>query len=84
MAVLAEATKEKTFSREMKIGLFIPCYIDLIYPEAGVASQPEPWTFLSMLRPLPNGGFASRPPVLLRFTIFLLAWACLRPQWRCN
>ena len=38
MAVLAQTTKDKTFSREMKIGLFIPCYIDMIYPEVGIAT----------------------------------------------
>ena len=38
MAVLAQTTKDKTFSREMKIGLFVPCYIDIIYPEVGIAT----------------------------------------------
>ena len=38
MAVLAQATKDKTFSRDMKIGLFIPCYIDMVYPEVGIAT----------------------------------------------
>jgi len=35
---LTEATNDKAFSRDMKIGLFIPCYIDMIYPEVGIAT----------------------------------------------
>jgi L-lactate dehydrogenase complex protein LldE len=38
MATLSEATNGKAFSRDMKIGLFIPCYIDMIYPEVGIAT----------------------------------------------
>ena len=38
MVVSAQATEDRRFSREMKIGLFIPCYIDMIYPEVGIAT----------------------------------------------
>jgi hypothetical protein len=38
MATLTEALNAKAFSRDMKIGLFIPCYIDMVYPEVGIAT----------------------------------------------
>ena len=38
MATQTEATRQGTSPENMRIGLFIPCYIDLIYPEVGVAT----------------------------------------------
>ena len=38
MAAQSQATNPGTFYRSMKIGLFIPCYIDMIYPEVGMAT----------------------------------------------
>jgi L-lactate dehydrogenase complex protein LldE len=38
VATLTEPINSKEFCRDMKIGLFIPCYIDMIYPEVGVAT----------------------------------------------
>jgi hypothetical protein len=38
VATQTKATNPGTFSRSMKVGLFIPCYIDLIYPEVGIAT----------------------------------------------
>jgi L-lactate dehydrogenase complex protein LldE len=33
-----EATRQATLPQNAKIGLFIPCYIDLVYPEVGIAT----------------------------------------------
>src|SRR5258708_7722780 len=33
-----ETTNRKTISKDMRIGLFIPCYIDMIFPEVGIAT----------------------------------------------
>jgi L-lactate dehydrogenase complex protein LldE len=33
-----EATNQKTKSKDMRIGLFIPCYIDMMFPEVGIAT----------------------------------------------
>ena len=38
MATQTSATMQKTISKSMRIGLFIPCFIDLIYPEVGIAA----------------------------------------------
>lgn len=38
MAPRTEAINRKQLSRNAKIGLFIPCYIDMIYPEVGIAA----------------------------------------------
>jgi len=38
MTTLTQAANGKAFSRDMKIGLFIPCYIDMVYPEVGIAT----------------------------------------------
>jgi L-lactate dehydrogenase complex protein LldE len=38
MPTLAQASNGKAYSRDMNIGLFIPCYIDMIYPEVGIAT----------------------------------------------
>ncbi len=38
MATQTEAINRKQLSRNAKIGLFIPCYIDMIYPEVGIAA----------------------------------------------
>ncbi len=38
MATNTEATNQGTLPQKMRIGLFIPCYIDLIYREVGIAT----------------------------------------------
>ena len=38
MTTLTQAANGKAFPRDMKIGLFIPCYIDMVYPEVGIAT----------------------------------------------
>jgi len=38
LATLTEPVSRPAPSRNSKIGLFIPCYIDLIYPQVGVAT----------------------------------------------
>jgi hypothetical protein len=38
MATLTQPISQELTSRDMKIGLFIPCYIDLVYPEVGIAT----------------------------------------------
>ena len=38
MITQAETTLQETLPQNMKIGLFIPCYIDLVYPEVGIAT----------------------------------------------
>jgi hypothetical protein len=31
-----ETTNQKMISKDMRIGLFIPCYIDMIFPEVRI------------------------------------------------
>src|SRR6201981_2429595 len=38
MATQTETTSRRKTPERMRIGLFIPCYIDIIYPEVGVAA----------------------------------------------
>jgi L-lactate dehydrogenase complex protein LldE len=38
VATQSEATNQGTLPKSARIGLFIPCYIDLIYPEVGIAT----------------------------------------------
>jgi hypothetical protein len=38
VATLIDTKNGKASQRDLKVGLFIPCYIDLIYPEVGVAT----------------------------------------------
>ena len=38
MSTLTQPLTPAESLRGMKIGLFIPCYIDLVYPEVGVAT----------------------------------------------
>src|ERR1700756_4441560 len=38
MTTLAETTRAKSLLTNPSVGLFIPCYIDMIYPEVGVAT----------------------------------------------
>jgi L-lactate dehydrogenase complex protein LldE len=38
MATQTETTSRRKTPESMRIGLFIPCYIDMIYPEVGVAT----------------------------------------------
>ena len=38
MATLTQPIGREAAARELKIGLFIPCYIDLVYPEVGIAT----------------------------------------------
>jgi hypothetical protein len=38
MPALIEPTKLKAWAKKMTIGLFIPCYVDLIYPKVGIAA----------------------------------------------
>lgn len=39
MTTQTEATNQRTISKDIiKIGLFIPCYIDMIFPEVGIAT----------------------------------------------
>ena len=38
MATQTETTSRRKTPETMRIGLFIPCYIDMIYPEVGVAT----------------------------------------------
>lgn len=38
MAISTESVQAEVSPRDMKIGLFIPCYIDMVYPEVGIAS----------------------------------------------
>ena len=33
-----KSLKQQASARDLKIGLFMPCYIDLIYPKAGIAT----------------------------------------------
>src|SRR5882757_3299735 len=33
-----ETTNQTMISKDMKIGLFIPCYIDMMFPEVGIAT----------------------------------------------
>jgi len=38
MITQAETALQRMLPENMRIGLFIPCYIDLIYPEVGIAT----------------------------------------------
>jgi L-lactate dehydrogenase complex protein LldE len=38
MATQTKAINQRTISKNMRVGLFIPCYIDLVYPEVGIAT----------------------------------------------
>jgi len=38
MSTLTQPLSRAESLRDMKIGLFIPCYIDLVYPEVGIAT----------------------------------------------
>ena len=38
MPTLTEVINHKAAARDMRIGLFIPCYIDMVYPEVAVAT----------------------------------------------
>jgi L-lactate dehydrogenase complex protein LldE len=38
MITQTEPTLQRGLPENMRIGLFIPCYIDLIYPEVGIAT----------------------------------------------
>jgi len=38
MATQTETTGPPSVTQNTKIGLFIPCYIDMIYPEVGIAT----------------------------------------------
>jgi len=38
MATLEQSLSRQTSPRDLKIGLFMPCYVDLIYPKVGIAT----------------------------------------------
>src|SRR3984957_182871 len=38
LASLTDLLNRAVPHRDLKIGLFIPCYIDLVYPEVGIAT----------------------------------------------
>jgi L-lactate dehydrogenase complex protein LldE len=38
LATLTQPVNHTASQRPMRIGLFIPCYIDLVYPEVGIAT----------------------------------------------
>src|SRR5580698_5474048 len=38
MATLNQSLSRQTSPQDLKIGLFMPCYVDLIYPKAGIAT----------------------------------------------
>jgi L-lactate dehydrogenase complex protein LldE len=38
MPTLMKSSSAKTSPKDMKIGLFMPCYIDLVYPRVGIAT----------------------------------------------
>jgi hypothetical protein len=38
MATLNQSSRLQTSPQDLKIGLFMPCYIDLVYPEVGIAT----------------------------------------------
>src|SRR3977135_836317 len=38
MVTLTQAANSKSVSMDMTICLFIPCYIDMVYPEVGIAT----------------------------------------------
>ncbi|HEY6770290.1 MAG TPA: (Fe-S)-binding protein, partial [Candidatus Sulfotelmatobacter sp.] len=38
MTTQVEVTREKAFRKNASVGLFIPCYIDMVYPEVGIAT----------------------------------------------
>jgi Fe-S oxidoreductase len=37
MATLNQTSMRQTPPQDLKIGLFMPCYVDVIYPKAGIA-----------------------------------------------
>ena len=67
----------------MKVGLFIPCYVDALYPEAGVATYkllkhfgvdvgyPEKQTCCG--QPMGNAGFESMSKSLALIPCFLVS-----------
>jgi L-lactate dehydrogenase complex protein LldE len=38
MPTLTQSSNRKTSPKDMTIGLFVPCYIDMVYPEVGIAT----------------------------------------------
>ena len=38
LATLTKSSKRTTSPRDMKIGLFMPCYVDLVHPKVGIAT----------------------------------------------
>jgi L-lactate dehydrogenase complex protein LldE len=38
LATLTKSLNRQASARDLKIGLFMPCYIDVIYPEVGIAT----------------------------------------------
>jgi len=38
MSTLTKSSSRKTSPEDMTIGLFVPCYIDMVYPEVGIAT----------------------------------------------
>jgi L-lactate dehydrogenase complex protein LldE len=38
LTTLMKSLNQQASARDLKIGLFMPCYIDLIYPKAGIAT----------------------------------------------
>ena len=38
MPALTKSSSRKTSPKDMTIGLFVPCYIDMVYPEVGIAT----------------------------------------------
>jgi L-lactate dehydrogenase complex protein LldE len=38
MTTLNQSSSRQTPPRDLKIGLFMPCYIDLVYPRVGIAT----------------------------------------------
>src|SRR4051794_2809784 len=38
MATLNQSLSRQTSPQDLKIGLFMPCYIDVVYPKVGIAT----------------------------------------------
>src|SRR5258708_9592159 len=38
MTTQTETINQRTISKDTRIGLFIPCYIDMMFPEVGIAT----------------------------------------------
>src|SRR3984885_288351 len=38
MPILTRSSNRKISPKDMTIGLFVPCYIDMVYPEVGIAT----------------------------------------------